>query len=717
LAIVVTMPCLRVLPLLVAFHAKVCAGALLHSGVTPVEKVIDLLKKLKDEVETGGSEEAKTYDKFACFCKDKSTTLSGTITKTQDKIEGDSATLAEKTATRVDKKTDLKDAMAKQEELEGELKETKARCAKDKEEYEAANEDISKGIAALVNAIKVLKTSKSAKADLLTVKATVQKSLAVADALKIIMDGPKWASAAASFLQARVDPDDPEYKFHSQGIISIMEKLEKEFREKKSEQDAEWQKTKSACDSTIKDLDSQISSTKDLVSKLETEIETLTKNIAEARGSLVEQEASLKDSQLYMNDLTALCEKRAQEWDQRTVMRANEITTFKKALKILEGKVSDTDSVNKRALVQEQQAEQQAFPSFFQESRDMVHHAVRKLRVHTQAAQMTSSEEAQGRRVKQALTLLRAEGGRLMSTALSTLAARVAEDPFTKVKTLIQKLIERLLKESTEEATKKGFCDTELGKAKQDRAFRWEEVLKLNSELRMLEAKKLALDMEIDDLKASLKDLKEALEEATEARKKDKKQNLKDIETANEGLVAITEAIMILKAFYKSAAKAALVQQQASPVDEDNPGAGFDGAYRGSQKASTGIIGLLEVIKSDYERTVKVTTEEEAEAHATFVKFDRSSKADISGKSTKLELDKEDLKTTKTNIKMKKEEMQDNMDLVDQALKAIEELKPMCIDTGMSYAERIQKREEEIKALKKALCILDPEGQEPECED
>merc|ERR1719510_1288370 len=174
---------------------------------------------------------------------------------------------------------------------------------------------------------------------------------------------------------------------------------------------------------------------------------------------------------------------------------------------------------------------------------------------------------------------------------------------------------------------------------------------------------------------------------------------------------------MILKAFYKSAAKAALVQQQASPVDEDNPGAGFDGAYRGSQKASTGIIGLLEVIKSDYERTVKVTTEEEAEAHATFVKFDRSSKADISGKSTKLELDKEDLKTTKTNIKMKKEEMQDNMDLVDQALKAIEELKPMCIDTGMSYAERIQKREEEIKALKKALCILDPEGQEPECED
>mmetsp|Transcript_25805 Transcript_25805/g.49438 ORF Transcript_25805/g.49438 Transcript_25805/m.49438 type:complete len:711 (-) Transcript_25805:84-2216(-) len=710
------MSCLRMLPLLVAIHARVSTGVLLRSGVTPVEKVVDLLKKLKAEVEAGGKDEAKTYDKFACFCKKKSTGLSDGITKSQDKIEEASATIGELTAKRVDKKTELKDAVTKKEELEGDLKNTKARFAKEKEEYEAANSDISKGIAALVDAIKTLKTSKSSKAGLLSVKATVQHSLAVADALKIIVDGPKWA-AAASFLQARVDPDDPEYKFHSDGIISIMEKLEKEFREKKSEQDAEWEKTRASLMETIKDLGSQISSTTDLISKLETTIDTLTKDIAETRGSLVEEEASLKDSQLYMKDLTALCEKRAQEWDQRTVMRSKEIVTLTKALEILEGKVTTTDSVNERALVQEQHDEPGASPSFFQEGQRVMHHSDGKLRVRARTAQMMSSEVAQGRRLNQALTFLRAEGGRLMSTALSTLAARAAEDPFIKVKTLIQKLIERLLKESTAEATKKGFCDTELGKANQDRKFRWDEVLKLNGELRTLEAKKLALDMEISDLTEAVKDLKKALKEATEARKKDKEQNLKDIATANDGLGAITEAIMILKAFYTSAAKAALVQQHASPVDEDNPGAGFDGAYRGSQKESTGIIGLLEVIKSDYERTVKVTTEDEASSHATFIKFDRTSKADISGKSKKLELDKEDLKTTKSSINMKTKEMQDNMNLVDEALKAIENLKPMCIDTGMSYAERVQKREEEMKALKKALCILDPAGVEEECED
>lgn len=40
----------------------------------------------------------------------------------------------------------------------------------------------------------------------------------------------------------------------------------------------------------------------------------------------------------------------------------------------------------------------------------------------------------------------------------------------------------------------------------------------------------------------------------------------------------------------------------------------------------------------------------------------------------------------------------------------------MCIDTGMSYEERVQKREEEIAALKRALCILDGDKVEPECQ-
>merc|ERR1712045_561134 len=216
-------------------------------------------------------------------------------------------------------------------------------------------------------------------------------------------------------------------------------------------------------------------------------------------------------------------------------------------------------------------------------------------------------------------------------------------------------------------------------------------------------------------LKEDIAALEKALEEAEDVRKKEKATNLQTIKDASSGLESVTEAIALLSAFYKQAAKASFVQ--ASPVDEDTQGPGFEGSYKGKQEASTGIIGMLEVIKSDFDRTIRHTTDAEAKAHADFVEFDRESRIDMSGKETKKKIDEEDLATTLTSIEQKMTDMQTAQDLLDSALKVIEGLKPTCIDTGMSYEERVAKREEEIAALKKALCILDPEEVEEQCED
>jgi len=313
------------------------------------------------------------------------------------------------------------------------------------------------------------------------------------------------------------------------------------------------------------------------------------------------------------------------------------------------------------------------------------------------------------------MALLSSEGRRLGSPVLASLAMRVAADPFVKVKKLIQQLIERLLREATSEATKKGFCDTELGKATKDRDFRFADVKKLNSELAGLEAKQDELEEELESLAKSLKELNEALAEATKLRADEKAENLETIKTGKEGLAAVSEAITILKVFYKQSAKAK-VFLEASPVDEDTSGPGFSGAYKGKQESSKGIIGLLEVIKSDFERTIKTTKAAEKKAAADFVEFDRTSKADIGGKETKTTLNEQDLESTKSSIQEKMKDLKTNMDLLDSALKEIEELKPACIDTGMSYEERVAKREEELAALKKALCLLDGDKVEPECQ-
>jgi len=313
-----------------------------------------------------------------------------------------------------------------------------------------------------------------------------------------------------------------------------------------------------------------------------------------------------------------------------------------------------------------------------------------------------------------ALQVLTAEGERLGSMVLTSLAARAAADPFKKVKGLIQKLIERLLAESAAEATKKGFCDTELGKARKDRDYRFQEANDLSAELSSLQAKRDSLKQEIKELTKDLKEENEALKDTTEERDDEKKANLKTLATAKGGLEAVNEAILVLRTFYKQAAKAAFVQ--ASPLDEDaGSKAGFKGNYKGNQSGSQAIFALLETIASDFDRTLRKTEQAENEAHRDYVDFSQTAQASIAGKETKKALDEADLKTTLNSIDTKTDDMQTAVDLMDSALQELQKLTPTCIDTGMSYKERVAKREEEMAALKKALCILDEEGVEAEC--
>jgi len=551
---------------------------------------------------------------------------------------------------------------------------------------------------------------------LLQMKGSIDHALALAESMDLL-SAPKQ-QAISNFIQeyTGVDPSDPTYKFHSQGIIDTLQKLLDEFTSKKADLDAEFAKSSAACKSTISDLKEKILKNDAAMEQLEKDIITLTKDIAKAREDLVNAEATLTDDQLYMKDLTKLCEERAKDWDQRTQLRAGELEALEGALKVLKDKVSPMDAAaNKRALLMQKSQGQKISLALGPKLQKTVSLLQNLESESSFMAAVQKSDSAAAAKQERAASFLKHAGNRLHSETLSVVAMHVASDPFTKVKKLIQQLIERLLAEATAEATKKGFCDTELGKARKDRDFRFEEVKSLSVDLGSLEAKRDELKAEIAQLTEDLDDLEKSLKKATDVRKEDKKNNLQTLKDAESGLEAVTEAIAILSAFYKQAAKAE-VFVQASPVDEDTQGPGFEGAYKGKQEASTGIIGMLEVIKSDFDRTIRHTTDAEAKAHADFVEFDRESRSDTSGKETKKKLDEEDLATTLTSIEQKMTDMQTAQDLLDSALKIIEGLKPTCIDTGMSYEERVAKRQEEIKALKAALCILDTEGVEEDCE-
>lgn len=319
-------------------------------------------------------------------------------------------------------------------------------------------------------------------------------------------------------------------------------------------------------------------------------------------------------------------------------------------------------------------------------------------------------------RREKALAALQEATSRLGSSALAQLTAHVSKDPFAKIKNLIQGLVERLMSEATAEAGKKGFCDKKVATTRQERNTRMEEVHKIVTQIITLASKEDELKLEIQEMTDGVKKLGDDLESASGLRSTEHSANLETIRKAKQGAKAVGNAIDTLTVFYNKAAQAEFVQtSQTSPVDSDTDGAGFEGNYKGKQAASTGIIGILEVVKADFERTIKLTNGEEEGALAKFVDFERASKSDIADKKTTKERDEEDLDTTTKTKKSKMTDMQSTMDMVDSAIKQLESLRPMCIDSGMSRDDRASKRDEEITALKKALCELDEDNVESDC--
>mmetsp|Transcript_81594 Transcript_81594/g.128462 ORF Transcript_81594/g.128462 Transcript_81594/m.128462 type:complete len:699 (+) Transcript_81594:69-2165(+) len=693
-------------------HALIlCLAGVAAVEVTPIEKVINLLEGMKTEVEEEAKTEAASYTEFACFCKDETKSKSESVNKAHDSIDVLSADIADKTQSKKKDSTELSDRKAKQEELAAKLQSETVRCAKEKATYEASAADLSKAISSLTNAIKAMKDSKPAAFLQGSVHQDLMETLAMADAMSLVTSPKRKAVASMIQGEAKVDPSDPEYQYHSNDIISLLESLETDFKDQKTSLDDEYSKTKKSCDELKASLKEEMSTNDDAMKALEKNIDKLGKEIASAREDLVESQEGLKDDELYLKDLTSRCEERAHDWDQRSSMRNDEISALSEALKVLKDDVKGAaDKVNIRALLI-QNARQQAkkHAQEMQQEHQMLSKEAKKPISFLQGASLSSES-----RKDAALALLKSEGQRLSSVVLTSLAVKSAADPFKKVKGLIQKLIERLLAESRAEATKKGFCDTELGKARKERDFRFEETQDLSTDLEALEAKRDALTQEIKELTEEIKVNEQALKEGVKERKTTKEENMATIKTAKEGLDGVKEALLILKAFYKQAAKAAFVQ--ASPVDEDTSGPGFTGSYKGKQSGSHAVIDLLETIASDFDRTVRRTEEAEHVAQRMFVEMEQTVKASIGSKTTKKELDEQDLKTTETSLKTKMEDLQTAQNLLDAAVKEIEGLKPTCIDTGMSYEERVAKREDEMAALKKALCILDEENVESECQ-
>jgi len=681
-----------------------CSWRAQAAKVTPVEKVVELLGKLQVQVEQEGKEEAVAYDKYACFCKEQVDEKLYAITKSKEKIEMLDAKIEKLGAEITSLDGEIADLGKEIDGLTEKMK--KAKEVRDGEHavFLENQADVAGAISACERALEALKSSKGDLGGKVESEALAQIQAVAHSVLGTDLQLVAGKQPGKAY----------ESKYHSNDIIATIEALEKKFTQKKNELEQEEFDT----NSDFEKRQLNFANEKKFAEKEKMEKETLAEEKREEKGVAEgdrTQEINEKNAdQSFLDVLTEECETKAHLWDQRSQTRADELRALSEAMTALKEGVAPNYKANKKlvGLQQSAAAAHKGHWVYVEEDAKAVPAAKALSFLQLRGS---GSGKARGSVSKRVSDLLMASAKDLKSPILSMAALKISfsEDHFVKVRQIIKDLVARLESEAEGEKTQKSFCDEEMKKAVTSRDEEQGKVETLKAKITGKEADKAQLKEEIAQLSQQIAENKRALMEATELRDNESKENLHTIEESNAGKEAVTQAVEVLKTFYGGAAflqKSAYVppssDREGKTVADRDPEV-FDEDYKGSQEASKGIIGMLEVILSDFERTTKTVTQEEADAQEAFETFKSETEADTKTKEGAATTKEGEVASIEDELVTLKDDLQTAEKGVQLALSELEKLHTMCVEGEETYEERVSKRKKEIEALKEAHDILE----------
>merc|ERR1719379_2576277 len=603
-----------VLVFLLSLGAATTAGRH-RASVSPVDKVLELMQALYKQVKDQGKEEAEAYKEFACFCKDTQLDKDKEISDGDDNEDEQLATIEQKKAEKESLSNDISQLHTDLDDTDVSIEQAAAEREAEKKKFEERHADTIASVEGVRTAIATISEATS-----LIEKEAVIKSAKVQALLKKYEDEKREEPVGE--MAAGEKSREHAGLGASASITDVLDMLLQDWTMKAKKMEDEEEARKKLYDNTSAELRQLIIDTKTAIDNSKDQLSNTESFLAKTKAQLTETKANLNDDNLYLKDLTAQCELKAKEWDQRSVMRGNELKALEKAIDIVGGSVADTQGTrgytDNTALIQQggKPAEDTYSDVVFTQLKE-----VKKTPVSSLIQDRSKQERID------AVTKIKHAAAKLNSIDMNLLAMKIAADPFAKVKELIQQLITRLLTESENEATQKGWCDTEIGKANSDRDFRMTDTKKLSAKALVLQADKKNQEQTITKLTAEIAELQADHIEVTKIRENEKAENKKVMEDAREGLTALEKALATLKKFYGKASRAnqggyvSLAQGTAkqTPAEVDMAAAGQSGKgvgnYEGNQAAGTGIIGILEIIQSDFKRSISMAEQAEKDSY------------------------------------------------------------------------------------------------------
>jgi len=655
------------------------ATSAVANEVTPIQKVLEMMDTMMATAKKEKQEEMVRFSSFQQWCESTKAEKERDIKVASDQIEALKASIIKNEAD-ADKLGEEISALNKDiDSWSSESKKSTAVRTSEKKEYEATHLDYSESIDALERAIQVLKKrEKDVPQALLQVQKVVE--------LKRVPGQVRHALSAFLQTSSSTEASAPEanaYEFQSTSVVDMLEKLRLRFQDERLVLEKEEMNEKAAYDRMLQKLTDDIHYAKDQVASKSAAKGQAKRDAATEKGDLAETKSSKSADETYLRDTLAECDSKSKDFESRQVTRAGEIEAIQKAIEIISS--PEVSGAGEKHLpgAALTQLKSSAFPQLRKSTSPDSDHALKEKLV--------------------ALLLQRSHESN--SDLLAMVANRAGEDPFAKVKKMIKDLIVKLTEEANDEADHKGFCDTELSNNKATRDAKTAEVNELTARFDEDTAKLAKLKQEISDLNDAVAEINARVKEASENRAKEKAANTATLADARAASAAVQRAVKILKEFYAKAATATAFVQ-AAPDDAPET---FDLAYKGMQSESGGVMGMLEVIQSDFARLEAETSSGEDAAARDHETFLNDSAEDKAVKEKEARHKGFDEVRTERALKQGSKDLKATQGELDAALEYYDKLKPQCIDNGLSYEERVAKRKAEIQSLQEALKVLSGE--------
>merc|ERR1719291_1174751 len=259
-------------------------------------------------------------------------------------------------------------------------------------------------------------------------------------------------------------------------------------------------------------------------------------------------------------------------------------------------------------------------------------------------------------------------------------------------------MISKLEAEADAEATEKAWCDEQIAKTEEKKNDLESDIAKLTAKIDVATAKSADLKAQVEELQTELAELAKLQAEMDKIRQESHAAFVQAKADLEQGLEGVRKALTILREYYGGAGA---FMQQPEPARPE--------LHSAATGAGNSIIGILEVVESDFAKNLAKETTEEDDAEAQYQKVTQENKVTKTLKDQDVKYKTQEF----TGLDKRVAENTADRETADTELSAVmdyySKVKDRCIAKPETYETRKARREAEIQGLKDALAILENE--------